>query len=488
MLLFILKPLLKQVASPSQKLGVSSLQSLSTDRTWCFWYSYKTLEIVNLPLFTKQTKQAAFHSGQAVKSVLICCWEMREAWSLLDWSSWTTHNHNWIAWDSPMTGTLCKCHQSGLVNSTAHVCYTWGMRHVACCLENHAVQLCSMQYFCMMQDAWMINTIAISKNQIDTRYYKLWPAVCWACGLWLVGYCPVLFRFPIDDDDNIGDDSDEGDPLTSLVPWFSCSSRSQPQPQMSFRFVPNIPLPLPVLFTITKLKADAYSCDFKCNYLYWWQLAIVDSWGLCGRQPWSAKAPGKGSSPSPLDDPSELIGQEDIDGALEDLFSEEIVNAAEEPEPAEPLGPEAEDADSQAQSSAADPSPVQPSPPPTRKGNTIFSGDVRCGSIHYLFHWDPPAFSGKCCLHGPRCYVTGDLNKVSDEEMSEWLQRGLECSSAEEHLALKPKDSYNQRRRPSKAVWFFFLASGKAMGHGQKLKLYMEEAAGAVKHDAIWFG
>lgn len=77
----------------------------------------------------------------------------------------------------------------------------------------------------------------------------------------------ILFRFPIADDDNLEDDSDEGDPLTSLdqdlVPWFSCSSRSQPEPQMSFRFVSNIPLQLPVLFnlfTITKLKAEAYSC------------------------------------------------------------------------------------------------------------------------------------------------------------------------------------------------------------------------------------
>lgn len=153
----------------------------------------------------------------------------------------------------------------------------------------------------------------------------------------------------------------------------------------------------------------------------------------------------------PLDDPTELIGQEDIDGALEELLSEEVVNAAEEPEPAADE-PKPEDADSQTQSAAADPSPVQPTPPPTRKGNTIFSGNVRCGSIHYLFHWDPPSFSGKCCLHGSRCYVTADLNKVSDEAMSEWLQGGLECSSADEHLALKPKDSYNQRRRPSKAV------------------------------------
>ena len=458
MLLFILKPLLKQVASPSQKLGVSSLQSLSTDRTWCFWYSYKTLEIVNLPLFTKQTKQAAFHAGQAVKSVVICCWEMREAWSLLDWSSWTTHNHNWIAWDSPMTGTLCKCHQSGLVNSTAHVCYTWG--HAACSMLFGKSCSTIMQHAVFLYDAGCMNDKYNCNFKKSDRYQVLQTVTCRLLGLWSVA-CGVLsgivipFRFPIDDDDSIGDDSDEGDPLTSLVPWFSCSSRSQPQPQMSFRFVPNIPLPLPVLFTITKLKAEAYSCDFKCNCLYWWQLAIVDSW--------SAKAPGKGSSPSPLDDPSELIGQEDIDGALEDLFSsEEIVNAAEEPEPAEPLGPEAEDADSH-EPSAADPSPVQPSPPPTRKGNTIFSGDVRCGSIHYLFHWDPPAFSGKCCLHGPRCYVTGDLNKVSDEEMSEWLQRGLECSSADEHLALKPKDSYNQRRRPSKAVWFFF---STRKGHG----------------------
>ena len=81
----------------------------------------------------------------------------------------------------------------------------------------------------------------------------------------------------------------------------------------------------------------------------------------------------------------------------------------------------------------------------SRKGNSIFADGLKCGTINYFFHWAPETVSATCTCH-PECYVTAPIDKIDELELVQWLQSGPRCGSAEDHLRLKPLNTYNRRR------------------------------------------
>ena len=85
----------------------------------------------------------------------------------------------------------------------------------------------------------------------------------------------------------------------------------------------------------------------------------------------------------------------------------------------------------------------------SRRGNEIFCGDAKCGSISYLVHWNPAAMAGNCLVHS-NCYVTCPLLGADDDELIRWVGRAFSFRNAEEHGACRPRGAYH-RRKPR--VW-----------------------------------
>ena len=81
----------------------------------------------------------------------------------------------------------------------------------------------------------------------------------------------------------------------------------------------------------------------------------------------------------------------------------------------------------------------------SRKGNEIYCGDTKCGSISYLVHWNPAAMAGNCLVHN-NCYVTCPLIGGDNDELTHWVGRAFSFRNAEEHGACRPKGSYHRRR------------------------------------------
>ena len=81
----------------------------------------------------------------------------------------------------------------------------------------------------------------------------------------------------------------------------------------------------------------------------------------------------------------------------------------------------------------------------SRKGNEVYCGDTKCGSISYLVHWNPAAMAGNCLVHS-NCYVTCPLLGGDEDELTHWVGRAFSFRNAEEHGACRPKGSYHRRK------------------------------------------
>lgn len=123
---------------------------------------------------------------------------------------------------------------------------------------------------------------------------------------------------------------------------------------------------------------------------------------------------------------------------LGDLLLEELVSMTE---PAVTRGAEARvSAPARAANRAEDPSRK------SRVGNTLYIAGKPVGSISYLLHWEPASLSARCKIH-EKCICTGDINRISEDDLEEWLYQGQRYSTSEAHLQVKPEGCYNTRRR-----------------------------------------
>ena len=63
------------------------------------------------------------------------------------------------------------------------------------------------------------------------------------------------------------------------------------------------------------------------------------------------------------------------------------------------------------------------------------------GTITYMLHWNPVSTYCRCRTH-PQCSINGDILKVKEEELMEWLVQASRCTTAEKHRELRPCSCY----------------------------------------------
>ncbi len=84
-------------------------------------------------------------------------------------------------------------------------------------------------------------------------------------------------------------------------------------------------------------------------------------------------------------------------------------------------------------------------------GRMVFRGNIKCGCLNYLLHWQPAAMAANCMLHSD-CYITSPLvddngNGPSEDDLVRWLGEAPCYRTGADHLALRPAGSYEKRRR-----------------------------------------
>lgn len=79
-------------------------------------------------------------------------------------------------------------------------------------------------------------------------------------------------------------------------------------------------------------------------------------------------------------------------------------------------------------------------------GNTVFAGDVKCGTLSWLVHWDPPAIAANCTVHSG-CYCTAPIH-FDEQELVQWLGQAISYKDGQAHGRFVPKGTYNKRRLP----------------------------------------
>ena len=150
----------------------------------------------------------------------------------------------------------------------------------------------------------------------------------------------------------------------------------------------------------------------------------------------------------------EVLGFEDEDDGLEGIGPDELLDLLEEAN-AEPEGDEDDGPAANKDSENRFDNVVFKAPMDgkiSRKGADVYCGDMRCGSISYLIHWNPAAYSANCRIHA-NCYVTMPLvGPDSDEDLLVgWLGSAPSFRTGEDHGLCAPKGSYH-RRKPYKAT------------------------------------
>lgn len=86
------------------------------------------------------------------------------------------------------------------------------------------------------------------------------------------------------------------------------------------------------------------------------------------------------------------------------------------------------------------------------EGRTVFRGNIKCGCLNFLLHWEPAAMAANCMLHS-NCYITSPLlpgndgKGPSEDDLVCWLGDGPCYRTGADHSALRPAGSYEKRRR-----------------------------------------
>lgn len=80
-------------------------------------------------------------------------------------------------------------------------------------------------------------------------------------------------------------------------------------------------------------------------------------------------------------------------------------------------------------------------------GSSVYLSDLKCGTIGYLAHWDPPAILARCMIH-EGCYCTAPLlgDQVQKDDLVHWLGMAPSFRSCADHEQFLPKGCYNKRQ------------------------------------------
>lgn len=83
----------------------------------------------------------------------------------------------------------------------------------------------------------------------------------------------------------------------------------------------------------------------------------------------------------------------------------------------------------------------------SRRGNSIYCGEVKTGTVSYLAHWTPAAIAGNCIVHGAGvCYCTMPLLGADEDGLVRWLGEASCYASAADHMSCVPTEAYHSRR------------------------------------------
>ena len=68
-----------------------------------------------------------------------------------------------------------------------------------------------------------------------------------------------------------------------------------------------------------------------------------------------------------------------------------------------------------------------------------------------MLQWSPMSYSVKCGRHVD-CGITGPLVTTPTEKLIDWLVKGLECATTEQHLDIRSPGCYAKKTAAAKAA------------------------------------